>query len=61
MSNVVHFGTRWEKKRRRRWFVRLALTVGLPLALLIYFLLLEQHGFLLLDLNDEEQVIGAAP
>jgi hypothetical protein len=35
--------------------------LGPPLALLIYFLLLEQYGFLLLDSDSDEQVIEAAP
>jgi len=35
-----------EKNRKRSWPGRLAMTVGPPLALLIYFLLLEKYGFL---------------
>ena len=61
MSKLVQVGTPAEKKRRHHWLARFAMTFGPPLALLIYFLLLEQYGFLLLDVNDEEQVIEAAP
>ena len=37
------------------------MTVGPPLALLIYFFLLEKYRFLFLDLDGDEQVIEAAP
>ena len=50
-----------EKNRKRSWPGRLAMTVGPPLALLIYFLLIEKYGFLFLDLDGDEQVIEAAP
>ena len=50
-----------EKERKRCWAGRLAMTVGPPLALLIYFLLLEKYGFLFFDLDGDEQVIEAAP
>ncbi len=61
MNNVVHIGTRLEKERKRRWPNTLAMTVGPLLLLIIYFLLLEQNGFPILDLNGDEQVVEATP
>ena len=50
-----------EKNRKRCWPGRLAMTVGPPLALLIYFLLIEKYGFLFFDLDGDQQVIEAVP
>lgn len=59
MQNVVALNTRIKNGRRR--LGRLAILFGAPLALLIYFLLLEHYGLSFLDLDDDEQVIEAAP
>jgi hypothetical protein len=61
MENVIDVSTRREKGRKRGWLVRLAITLGPALALLIYFLLLEQYGFLFLDSDSDEPIIEAAP
>ena len=54
MQNVVDLNTRIKNGRRR--LGRLAILFGAPLALLIYFLLLEQYGLSFLDLDDDERV-----
>lgn len=61
MNNVGPIGTRLEKERKCRWPGRLAMTVSPLLLLIIYFLLLEQNGFPILDLNGDEQVVEATP
>jgi hypothetical protein len=61
MNDVVHKSSGPKKKRKHRWAGRLAMTVGPLLLLIIYFLLLEQNGFPILDLNGDEQVVEATP
>ena len=53
MQNVVDLNTRIKNGRR---LGRLAILFGAPLALLIYFLLLEHYGLSFLDLGDDERV-----
>jgi hypothetical protein len=54
MSKGFHIGTASKREGS------LAMAVGQMLALLIYFLLLEQYGCPVLDLDGDEHVIEAA-
>jgi hypothetical protein len=61
MNNVVHIGSGLKKERKRGRPARLAMTLGSLLALLLYFLMLEQYGFSFLGLDGDEQVIESSP
>ena len=49
------------KCRRRGRIGSLVITLGPPLALMIYFGLLERYGFQFLELDDDPEFIEAAP
>jgi hypothetical protein len=61
MEHVVELSTLMKKYGRRGGLRRVAITIAAPLALLIYFLPLEHYGLSFLHLDDDEQVIEAAP
>ena len=56
MTGEVHIGAQWNKEQKHCWPVRLGIILGQALLLLIYLLILEQYGFPLLNLDDDERV-----
>jgi hypothetical protein len=61
MNDVVHKSSGPKKKRKRGGPAKPAMTLGMLLVLLLYFLMLEQYGLPFLDLNGDEPVDEVSP
>jgi hypothetical protein len=57
MNDEVDIGAQRDEERKFGWPGRLAMTVGQVLVLLVYLLLLERYGFLLLDQGRDDSVV----